>query len=228
KLLRAIQEKQVRRVGATTEEPVNVRIICATHQNLRQRVDENKFRPDLFFRINVIEIRMPALRQCSDDVPDLARRILDRLAAASDQAAPPITARALATLRDYAFPGNVRELENILERALALHGNGAIDVADLQLQPEKVGAGETAPVGAPWNHETAPADAPRKLETAQETAESGGRPLQDYLDEQERKAILDALQKTRFNRTAAARILGVSFRSLRYRMERLGLNDAAG
>ncbi|MDP2108311.1 MAG: helix-turn-helix domain-containing protein, partial [Rhodocyclaceae bacterium] len=98
----------------------------------------------------------------------------------------------------------------------------------LQLQPEKVGAGETAPVGAPWNHETAPADAPRKLETAQETAESGGRPLQDYLDEQERKAILDALQKTRFNRTAAARILGVSFRSLRYRMERLGLNDAAG
>jgi two-component system response regulator PilR (NtrC family) len=228
KLLRAIQEKQVRRVGATTEEPVNVRIICATHQNLRQRVDENKFRPDLFFRINVIEIRMPALRECSDDVPDLARRILDRLAAASDQAAPPITALALATLRDYAFPGNVRELENILERALALHGNGAIDVADLQLQPEKVGAGETAPVGAPWNHETAPADAPRKLETAQETAESGGRPLQDYLDEQERKAILDALQKTRFNRTAAARILGVSFRSLRYRMERLGLNDAAG
>ncbi|MDP1957102.1 MAG: sigma-54 dependent transcriptional regulator, partial [Rhodocyclaceae bacterium] len=213
KLLRAIQEKQVRRVGATAEEPVNVRIICATHQNLRQRVDENNFRADLFFRINVIEIRMPSLRECCDDVPDLAHRILDRLAAASHLDAPAITPRALATLRDYAFPGNVRELENILERALALHGDGAIDVADLQLQPSKVGAGETAI-----------ADAPRK----QQTADFAGQPLQDYLDEQERKAILDALQKTRFNRTAAARILGVSFRSLRYRMERLGLNDAAG
>ncbi len=201
KLLRAIQEKHVRRVGATAEEPVNVRIICATHQNLRRLVDENKFRPDLFFRINVIEIRMPSLRECCDDVPELARRILERLANVASQPTPAITPRAVAVLKDYAFPGNVRELENILERALALHGNGAIDVDDLQLQPPKVGAGETA--------------------------EFGGQALQDYLDEQERKAILDALQKTRFNRTAAARTLGVSFRSLRYRMERLGLNEVA-
>lgn len=200
KLLRAIQEKHVRRVGATGEEPVNVRIICATHQNLRQLMEEGRFRQDLFFRINVIEIHMPALRECSDDVPDLARRILDRLAAASGMQAPAITPRALEALRDYPFPGNVRELENILERAVALHGNGCIDSDDLQLQPQKLGAGEAADWGA--------------------------RSLQDYLDEQERLVILDALQKTRFNRTAAARILGVTFRSLRYRMERLGLNDA--
>lgn len=199
KLLRAIQEKHVRRVGATGEEPVNVRIICATHQDLRQLMEAGKFRQDLFFRINVIEIRMPALRECRDDVPDLARRILDKLTAASGTAAPAITPRAMAALCDYAFPGNVRELENILERAVALHGNGCIDVADLQLQPERLGAGEAAELGA--------------------------KPLQEFLDDQERLAILDALKKTRFNRTAAARILGVTFRSLRYRMERLGLND---
>jgi two-component system response regulator PilR (NtrC family) len=199
KLLRAIQEKHVRRVGATTEEPVNVRIICATHQNLRQLVDEGKFRQDLFFRINVIEIRMPALRECREDVPDLVRHILERLTAASSTPLPAISSQALAALQAYAFPGNVRELENILERALALHVKGAIDVDDLQLLPHKVGAGETAEIGR--------------------------QHLQDFLDEQERLAILDALQKTRFNRTAAARLLGVTFRSLRYRMERLGLND---
>jgi two-component system response regulator PilR (NtrC family) len=199
KLLRAIQEKHVRQVGATTEEPVNVRIICATHQNLRQLVDEGKFRQDLFFRINVIELRMPPLRECREDVSDLAHRILERLVASSGTTPPVLTRQALSALQDYAFPGNVRELENILERALALHGDGAIDVDDLQLQPQKVGVGETP--------------------------ELGGQTLQDFLDEQERRAILDVLQKTRYNRTAAARILGVTFRSLRYRMERLGLND---
>lgn len=199
KLLRAIQERHVRRVGATAEEPVNVRIICATHQDLRQLMDAGRFRQDLFFRINVIEIRMPALRECSDDVPEFARRILERLAATSGVPAPAITPSAMNALRTYAFPGNVRELENILERALALQGRGIIDVDDLQLQPPKVSAGETAC--------------------------SGAKPLQDYLDDLERQLILDALQKTRFNRTAAARILGVTFRSLRYRMERLGLNE---
>jgi two-component system response regulator PilR (NtrC family) len=201
KLLRAIQEKHVRQVGATIEEPVNVRIICATHQDLRQLVETGRFRQDLFFRVNVIEIRMPSLRECREDVPDLAQRILERLAATGNAPTTHLTRQALAALQNYAFPGNVRELENILERALALHGNGAIDVDDLQLHPKKVGAGETP--------------------------ELGRQPLQDFLDEQERLAILDALQKTRFNRTAAARILGVTFRSLRYRMERLGLNDHA-
>jgi two-component system response regulator PilR (NtrC family) len=199
KLLRAIQEKHVRRVGATSEEPVNVRIICATHQNLRQLMDEGRFRQDLYFRINVIEIRMPALRECSDDVPEFARRILERVAAASGVPVPEVTPQAMNALKTYAFPGNVRELENILERALALQSKGIIDIDDLQLQPPKVGAGETACIGV--------------------------KPLQEFLDDQERQVILDALQKTRFNRTAAARILGVTFRSLRYRMERLGLNE---
>lgn len=199
KLLRAIQEKHVRRVGATTEEPVNVRIICATHQNLRQLMDEGRFRQDLYFRINVIEIRMPALHECSDDVPEFAQRILERLAATSNVPVPAITPQAMNALKTYAFPGNVRELENILERALALQSKGIIDSDDLQLQPLKVGAGETACIGV--------------------------KPLQEFLDDQERQVILDALQKTRFNRTAAARILGVTFRSLRYRMERLGLNE---
>ncbi len=199
KLLRAIQEKHVRRVGATTEEPVNVRIICATHRDLRQLTEAGSFRQDLYFRINVIEIRMPALRECRDDVTDLAYRILDKQAASGGVPVPAITPEALAVLQDYAFPGNVRELENILERAIALHGNGVIDLDDLQLQPVKVGAGETA--------------------------FPGGKPLQEFLDEQERQVILEALHKTRFNRTAAARLLGVTFRSLRYRMERLGLND---
>ncbi len=202
KLLRAIQEKHVRRVGATSEEPVNVRIICATHQNLRLLVEAEKFRQDLFFRINVIEIRMPVLRECREDIPGLAQRILERLAAAGGIPLPFLSDAALTALQDYAFPGNVRELENTLERALALHVDSVIDVDDLQLQPQKVGAGETA--------------------------QFGGQSLQDLLDEHERRAILEALQKTRFNRTAAARILGVTFRSLRYRLERLGLNDNNG
>ncbi len=199
KLLRAIQEKHVRRVGATTEEPVNARIICATHQNLRQLMDEGRFRQDLFFRINVIEIRMPALRECSEDVPEFAQRILARLAVTSGMPEPVITPQALSALKAYDFPGNVRELENILERALALQSSGVLDIEDLQLQPPKVSAGETECLGS--------------------------KPLQEFLDDQERQVILDALQKTRFNRTAAARLLGVTFRSLRYRMERLGLNE---
>jgi len=205
KLLRAIQEKRVRRVGATSEDPVNVRIICATHQNLRRLVDEGRFRQDLFFRINVIEIQMPALRECHEDIPVLVAHVLKKLTAHHPDAPPVVTSRALEALQSYDFPGNVRELENILERALALHGDGRIDVQDLQLQAAKVGAGETAEYG--------------------EFGEMGGQSLQDFLDAHEKQAILSALHKTRFNRTAAARILGVTFRSLRYRMERLGLNE---
>lgn len=200
KLLRAIQEKHVRRVGATAEEPVNVRIICATHQDLRRLVEEGKFRQDLYFRINVIEMRMPALRECQEDIAGLVQHILARLAGAAG-ALPRISEAAMRGLLAYSYPGNVRELENILERALALHGSGIIELADLQLQAGTATGGESA--------------------------ELGRQPLQDFLDEQERQAILDALQRTRFNRTAAARLLGVSFRSLRYRMERLGLNEPA-
>jgi two-component system response regulator PilR (NtrC family) len=198
KLLRAIQEKRVRKVGSTQEDAVDVRIICATHQDLKAMVEQGRFRQDLFYRLNVIDIRMPSLRECSDDIPLLAKHIVASQAQGAGQPPPEISVGALAALRGYPFPGNVRELENILERALALLSGDVITVADLQLTPA-----------------TATADLPQ----------SGEAPLQDYLDQVERQAILDALQKTRFNRTAAARLLGVTFRSLRYRMERLGLND---
>lgn len=199
KLLRAIQEKRVRKIGATAEEPVDVRIICATHQDLRTLVEQGRFRQDLFYRLNVIEIRMPSLRECSEDIPLLAQQIVARQAYEAGRSAPRIEPAALKALQVYPFPGNVRELENILERALALLAGDAITADDLQL----------APGGA----------------QAIEAPTAGHVPLQDCLDQVERQAILEALQKTRFNRTAAARLLGVTFRSLRYRMERLGLND---
>lgn len=197
KLLRAIQEKRVRKVGATGEENVDVRIICATHQDLKALVDAGRFRQDLFYRLNVIELRMPALRECRDDIPMLARHVLDRLAKAAALPSPCLTDGALAELQDYPFPGNVRELENVLERALALMAGDCIDIGDLNLAPP---------------HSSG-------------VAVVAGGSLQDHLDHVERQAILDALQQSNNNRTAAARLLGVTFRSLRYRMARLGMNE---
>jgi two-component system response regulator PilR (NtrC family) len=202
KLLRAIQEKRVRKVGAPNEDPVDVRIISATHQNLKELVAAGRFRQDLFYRLDVIELKMPSLHECREDIPLLAESVLGRLARESGQPVPRLTAAALKVLSEYPFPGNVRELENILERAMALIGGSEIDADDLHLAP-LVQPGEDSP-------------------SAQE---EGGASLQGYLDQVEKQAILEALQKTRFNRTAAAKLLGVTFRSLRYRMERLGLNE---
>lgn len=198
KLLRAIQEKKVRKVGATNEDAVDVRFICATHQNLAACVESGRFRQDLYYRLNVIELRMPALRECLDDIPLLAASVLERLARQAGIRPPQLSQPAVAALCAYNFPGNVRELENILERAIALTGVGGIGAEDLQLTPA-VAADEAPPAGSKW-------------------------PLQDYLDRIEREAILEALERTRFNRTAAAKILGITFRALRYRMERLGIN----
>lgn len=194
KLLRAIQEKRVRKVGAAVEEPVDVRIICATHQSLQACVEAGKFRQDLYYRLAVIELRMPPLRECREDVPLLAASILERHAGSARTRLSPAAERVLV---GYDFPGNVRELENILERAVALAGSEEIRPDDLQLSPPSFAADPSGGTGK-W-------------------------PLQDYLDRIEREAILEALEKTRFNRTAAAKILGISFRSLRYRMERLGV-----
>ena len=197
KLLRAIQEKRVRKVGATSEESVDVRVICATHQDLKALVEQGRFRQDLFYRLNVIELRMPALRECREDIPMLAQHILTRLARAAALAAPLLSASALEALQSYPFPGNVRELENVLERALALMTGDRIDGKDLNLAPSQLpGIGPNA-----------------------------GGSLQDHLDRVECQAILDALKQSNNNRTAAARLLGVTFRSLRYRMARLGMND---
>ncbi len=193
KLLRVLQEKKVRKVGATAEQPVDVRIISATHQNLAALVEAGRFRQDLYYRLNVIDLMMPSLRDRVEDIPDMARFLLDKLGDSQVTLAPEAE-RALCT---YAFPGNVRELENTLERALALCEDGHITAADLNLAPALPPAD-----GAPGNK----------------------YPLQDYLDQVERAAILEALEQTRHNKTAAARLLGVTFRSLRYRLERLGID----
>ncbi|HEX6829125.1 MAG TPA: sigma-54 dependent transcriptional regulator [Burkholderiales bacterium] len=198
KLLRAIQEKRVRKVGATAEEPVDVRIISATHQNLGQCVASGRFRQDLFYRLNVIELRMPALREMREDIAMIAGAVLQRLPATRAERPVDLAPDALQALAAYDFPGNVRELENILERALALCTGARITQEDLQLSPPAAASASDAP-GDRW-------------------------PLQEYLDRVEREAILEALEKTRYNRTAAARLLGVTFRSLRYRMERLGVD----
>ncbi len=194
KLLRAIQEKRVRKVGSVTEEPVDVRIICATHRNLRELVDKGAFRQDLYYRLNVIELRMPPLRERMEDIVPLVESVLRRVFGDSP---PKLSSGAVKALSLYSFPGNVRELENILERATALCSGDTIEAEDLHLGPEEMAAGE---------------DQGRGSET-----------LDDYLNRLERQAILEALQKAEGNRTAAARLLGVTFRSMRYRLERLGI-----
>ena len=196
KLLRAIQEKKVRKVGATAEEPVDVRFISATHRNLGEEVKGGAFRQDLYYRLNVIELRMPALREMREDIPTLAAALLTRQVVGREP--PRLTDEAQTQLARYDFPGNVRELENILERALAFAGEEQITAEDLQLTPR---------------------------ESTEPAAEIAALPLQDRLDLIERKAILDALEQTHYNRTAAAKVLGITFRALRYRMERLGLKD---
>lgn len=200
KLLRVIQEKKVRKIGATQEEPVDVRIICATHKSLKDCVEDGLFRQDLYYRLNVIELRIPPLRERREDIPELVQAILTRLGGPQ---APQLTAAARAALQRYAFPGNVRELENILERATALCSGSAIDVEDLQLeglQPEA-----EAPVGA-----------------AQALSRDGEK-LEDYLNRVERQSIQEALEQHGGNHTEAARMLGLSVRSLRYRLDRLGM-----
>ena len=207
KLLRVIQEKKVRRVGETSEENVNVRIISATHQNLAERVQNNQFRQDLYYRLNVIELRMPALREMPDDVPDIAQALLERLAREMEVPLPVLATEAIEALKQYDFPGNVRELENVLERALALCNDATIRRNDLYLSEHA--APEAPELATTGSHAPSPT--------------TGELPLQEYLDKLEREAIMAALEKTRFNKTAAAKVLGITFRALRYRMERLAI-----
>jgi two-component system response regulator PilR (NtrC family) len=204
KLLRAIQEKCVRKVGATAEDPVDVRIISATHRNLEERATAGSFRQDLYFRLNVIELHMPPLRERPEDVPAIAQAILERIAAQSGGTPARLSQAALDELMAYDFPGNIRELENILERATALFAGEVISPEDLRLRPaafdDELGAGGSR-------------DAGRVL------------PLPEHLDRVERDLILEALTETGFNRTAAAKRLGITFRQLRYRMQRLGIRE---
>jgi len=221
KLLRAIQERRVRKVGATQEEPVDVRIISATHQDLHACVGKGTFRQDLYYRLNVIELHLPALRERLDDIELLSNAILARLAGPGQKAA--LTPEALQALRGYHFPGNVRELENILERALAFANDGLIEVGDLALKGAAPGeAAPTAAVIAPLPA----AEVASVPDTPLSLAETGDLPtsLPVHLDDIEREVIRRALAKTNFNRTQAAELLGISFRQLRYRMQRLDIH----
>lgn len=197
KLLRVIQEKAIRPVGHANELPVDVRILSATHQNLEELVEEGSFREDLYYRINVIELNVPPLRERGEDVLILADDILDRLARDQGVAAPTLTSRAEAALTAYRFPGNVRELENILERALTLATGDEIDVDDIQL---------------------------RSSAEEDSRSQSDESPLGEQLEGIERDAIVSALEQTRYNKTAAAKLLGISFRALRYRIKKLGID----
>jgi two-component system response regulator PilR (NtrC family) len=218
KLLRAIQERRVRKVGATVEEPVDVRIISATHQNLHDCVGRGTFRQDLYYRLNVIELNLPPLRERLDDIALLTQAILTRLDAGQAKLAP----AALEALLAYSFPGNVRELENILERALAFANDGVIEVTDLVLKAAhtpKAVALEVAEAAVVAEQPAAVTDV-KPLTAVNDLPGS----LPDHLDDVEREIIRRALSKTQFNRTQAAELLGISFRQLRYRMQRLDIN----
>ncbi len=223
KLLRAIQERRVRKIGATAEEAVDVRIISATHQDLAHCVETGKFRQDLFYRLNVIELGLPPLRERLDDMGVLTDAILARLAGAGARAR--LGEQVLDTLRAYSFPGNVRELENVLERALAFADDGVIELADLALKSARL----AEPVGS------APAPAALMAPAAANApvtplpgtlAPHAALPssLPDYLSQVERDIILRALAQTQFNRTQAAHLLGISFRQLRYQMQKLDIH----
>jgi two-component system, NtrC family, response regulator PilR len=211
KLLRVIQEKKVRPVGETEEQLVDIRLLSATHKNLAELVALGRFREDLFYRINVIEMRVPALRERPEDIPELAAQFLRRLARRSDVEEIEITTEALHLLSDYAFPGNVRELENILERALTLSTTGRIRAEDIRLRT--IARSEPVEPGAV----AAPASA--STSTSQPLPVALGPALQGV----EREAIVRALEQHRYNKTATARALGMSFRALRYRIKKLGI-----
>jgi two-component system response regulator PilR (NtrC family) len=232
KLLRAIQERRVRKIGATSEEPVDVRIISATHQDLAKCVETGKFRQDLFYRLNVIELALPPLRERLDDLPLLCDAILDRLAGPGQASLGP---GVLDALRAYSFPGNVRELENVLERALAFANEGVIEVADLSLKAARVldgqGAalamasyGASVPQPAPAAAQAPAAPIAAALSSAPVGAGELPSNLPDYLNQVERDIILRALDQTHFNRTQAASLLGISLRQLRYSMQKLDIH----
>ncbi len=207
KLLRAIQERRVRSLGSTQEDLVDVRIVSATHKDLGADVQAGSFRQDLYYRLNVIEILVPPLRERRDDLPALCTTLLARIARETGVPAPGLSAQALRQLENHPLPGNVRELENLLHRALALSAG-----EDLQFDEADLAPAETAP---------APPEAP----APSDVIEDGTTPsdLQHWLDQQERRVILRVLRETGFNRTAAAARLGLNLRQMRYRMSRLAI-----
>ena len=202
KLLRTIQEKAVRPIGGEREIPTDVRILSATHKDLAQLVETGQFRQDLYYRLNVIQLQVPALRERSEDIPQLAEHCLRKLARDNAQPNLSLEKTAMQALCQYNFPGNVRELENILERATTLCEDSTITLAELRL-----------PGGAVVSPQV----------PAASDAAAGAVPLDDYMENIEKDALIKALEQTRYNKTAAARLLGITFRALRYRLKKLGL-----
>jgi len=188
----------VRPIGAQKEMAIDVRILSATHKDLAALVDTGEFRQDLFYRINVIELHVPSLRERSDDIPALTTHILERLSEQNGLPTPTVSKEAISALEDYQFPGNVRELENILERAITLCEGNVIQKMDLRLS-----SGIAVPPTA---------------------TDTGKVALEPYLDTIEKETIIKALEHTRYNKTAAAKLLGITFRALRYRLKKLGLD----
>ena len=223
KLLRAIQERSVRQIGAINEVPVSARIVSATHKDLAHEVQEGRFRQDLFYRLNVIQVRMPPLRERIADLPDIVKAVLERIARdAGVQPAPRLTADALSRLGGYAFPGNVRELENLLHRAVALADGEVIDWPDLGLSDDAFIESEWHALGS--SPEPAPTLSMPVPEAAQPLALVPlPRDLVAHLDGVERDLLARALAQCRNNRTAAGASLGLSLRQMRYRMARLGI-----
>ena len=213
KLLRAIQEKAVRPVGSNEETATDVRLLSATHKDLAAEIDAGRFRNDLFYRINVIDLHVPSLRERAEDLPQLARTILERIASEQEEEKLRLDDSAIEALSNYSFPGNVRELENILERALALSDGDLITAEDLQFSSMSshnptTRARESDKEGKhTWSEEEAYGD------------------IEGYLDEMEKQILSKALEDSRWNKTATAKLLGISFRSLRYRLKKLGLDE---
>jgi len=231
KLLRAVQERSVRPVGAVTELPVNVRLLSATHKDLGAEVQAGRFRQDLYYRLNVIQIRVPPLRERLEDLASIGERVLERIARDAGVWPPPrLTHAALQHLAGYPFPGNVRELENLLHRAVALSGGETIDVADLGLPTDPQGEllhGDADRGATPSDAVSSMLSAAARVEAAQSIPQAQVPPvglpsdLAAYLDDIERDMLLRALEQHRFNRTAAGASLGLSLRQMRYRMARL-------
>jgi len=238
KLLRAIQERRVRQVGATAEVPVDVRLLSATHQDLTKLAASGRFRQDLFYRLHVIELRVPSLRERAEDIALIADALLARIAERSGAAPARLSPAAEQALARHPFPGNVRELENVLERAMALAPGSWLEPIDLMLpqaevdllleaepaEVDRAAPGEPTTESAPTAvNATALAPQPASALVAPRGGDTVPADLTAYLDGVEREAIRAALARTGHNRTAAAQLLGLTFRQLRYRMQRLGL-----
>jgi two-component system response regulator PilR (NtrC family) len=238
KLLRAIQEKSIRPVGSQKEMAINVRILSATHKNLLNEIQKNQFRNDLYYRINVIEINVPSLRERKSDVALLTHTLLNRIAKKNNEEISNITNDALIRLSEYSFPGNVRELENILERASALCSDNTIQDDDLQLNGQSLDSNNTHQTNISTTYaESSPANSHQKTSSpnttydlnnasnnSEQSYNANEESIDNYLEKIEKEIILSHLEKQRWNRTSTAKKLGITFRSLRYRMKKLGLD----